>query len=576
MKLDSVMTQILWNRVISVADEAATGLIRTSYSSVVRDFHDFACGLFDVKGNLLAHSTKTTTAFIGVMPYVMRNFLEHFPPDALEPGDVLITNDPWQGTGHAYDLCIASPIFHRNHLVAFTICIVHHLDVGGRMATTESKDMYEEGLRLPMLKLYRGGVFDKSIQDVIRANVRAPDKMFGDMRAQIVANNVCGRGLVGMLEDYGLDAGTLHALSQEISARSEKSLRAKIAEVPDGTYDNEVTLPTIGNVSGIKIRVALTIAGDSILIDYAGSSGEVSVAVNTTFNMTRSYSMYPIKLALDPSVPNNEGSFRPVTVRAPEGSLLNCRPPAPTWGRTMIGHNLPEIVFGALAKALPGRIMAGSGATPLVFAYFRAKRKNGRTYVGITSSMGGLGANARTDGPSCRGFPYNVGNIPIETAEIDLPIIYLKKELMPDSGGPGRNRGGLGQEFEFIVADGDLGPQGPMVVGIRGSGRKPDSPYPVFGRLGGGVGRGEHLTLNGVEIPHGPQQALAPGDRLSMGLPGGGGFGNPLERAPERVARDVELGYVTPKAALDDYGVVADASGKIDMAATKKRRAGLG
>jgi len=217
--------------------------------------------------------------------------------------------------------------------------------------------------------------------------------------------------------------------------------------------------------------------------------------------------------------------------------------------------------------------MAGSGATPLVFTYFRAKRMDGRTYVGITSSMGGLGANARTDGPTARGFPYNVGNIPIETAENDLPIIYLKKELVPDSGGPGRNRGGLGQTFEFVVADGDLGPDGPMVVGIRGSGRKPDSPYPVFGRLGGGVGRGEHLMLNDVEIPHGPQQALRAGDRLSMALPGGGGFGLATEREPERVARDVRLGYVSVQAALDDYGVVLDAAGSIDADATRKARA---
>ena len=573
MALDSVLTQILWNRVLSVTDEAATGLIRTSYSSVVRDFHDFACGLFDLEGNLLAHSTKTTTAFIGVMPYVMRNFLEHFPLADLKPGDALITNDPWQGTGHAYDLCIASPIFHRGSIAAFAICIVHHLDVGGRMATTESKDMYEEGLRLPMLKLYREGEFDPAIRQIIRANVREPEKMFGDLRAQIVANNVCGRGLVGMLDDYGLDAAALTALSREISARSEKSLREKIAAVPDGTYDNEVTLPTIGNVSGIRIKVALTVKGDSITIDYTGSSGEVAAAVNTTFNMTRSYSMYPIKLALDPGVPNNEGSFRPVTVIAPEGTLLNCRPPAPTWGRTMVCHNLPEIVFGALAKALPGRIMAGSGATPLVFTYFRAKRKDGKTYVGITSSMGGLGANARTDGPTARGFPYNVGNIPIETAENDLPIIYLRKELKADSGGPGRNRGGLGQEFEFVVADGALGPDGPMVVGIRGSGRKPDSPYPVFGRLGGGVGRGEHLMLNDVEIPHGPQQALGAGDRLSMALPGGGGFGNPYEREPARVARDVRMGYVSLEGARDDYGVVLNAAGEVDEEATRRARA---
>jgi len=572
MKLDPVLTQILWNRVISVADEAATGLIRTSYSSVVRDFHDFACGLFDAEGNLLAHSTKTTTAFIGVMPYVMRNFLENFPRESLEPGDALITNDPWQGTGHAYDLCIASPIFHGGRIAAFAICIVHHLDVGGRMATTESKDMYEEGLRMPMLKLYRGGAFDPAIRDIIRANVRAPDKMFGDIRAQIVANNVCARGLQAMLDDYKLDAADLSALSSELSGRTERSLREKIALLPQGTFENDVTLPTIGNVSGIRIRVALTVQGDSILIDYAGSSPEVPAAVNVTFNMTRSYSVYPIKLALDPSVPNNEGAYRPVTVIAPEGSLLSCRPPAPTWGRTMICHNLPEIVFGALAKAIPGRIMAGSGATPLVFTYFRARRRDGKTYIGINSSMGGLGANAKGDGPSCRGFPYNVGNIPIETVENDLPVLYLKKEMLVDSGGPGQNRGGLGQEFEFEVADGELGPDGPLVVSIRGSGRKPDSPYPVFGRLGGGVGRGEDLTLNGTPIPHGPQQSLKPGDRLRMALPGGGGFGDPYTRQPERVARDVRIGYVTRAAAEVDYGVAVDEAGAVDAVQTGKLR----
>jgi N-methylhydantoinase B len=572
MKLDPILTQILWNRVISVADEAATGLVRTSFSSAVRDFHDYSCGLFDADGRLLAHSTKTTTAFIGVMPYVMRHFLDHFPAETMVPGDAMVTNDPWMGTGHAYDLCIASPIFHKGVVAAYAICIVHHLDVGGRMATTESKDMFEEGLRLPMLKFYSNGKFDPAVHALISANVREPAKMFGDIRAQIVSNTVCGRGLVSMLDDYNLDADTLRELAAEISDRAEASLRAKIAQLKDGTYRNEVTLPTIGNVSGIKVKVAVEVCGDEIVIDYAGSSDEVAAAVNVTFNMTRSYSMYPIKLALDPGIPNNEGSFRPVTVKAPEGSLLNCKPPAPTWGRTMICHNLPEIVFGALAQATPERVMAGSGATPLVFTYVRAKRRDGKTYVGINSSMGGLGANARTDGPSCRGFPYNVGNIPIETVENDLPVVYLKKELLVDSGGPGRNRGGLGQEFEFEIADGDLGPVGPVVISIRGSGRKPESPYPVFGLCGGQVGRGEGLTLNGESIPHGPQQQLKSGDRLHMALPGGGGYGSALEREPDRVARDVALGYVTNSAALSDYGVVLGEDLAVDAAATQRER----
>lgn len=573
MKLDSILTQILWNRVISVADEAATGLVRTSFSSAVRDFHDYSCALFDRGGRLLAHSTKTTTAFIGVMPHLMRHFLDHFEPASLAEGDVLVTNDPWMGTGHTYDLNVASPIFHRGAIAGYAICIVHHLDVGGRMATTESKDMYEEGLRLPMLKIYRQGQMDPAVRDIIRANVREPDKMLGDIRAQIVSNNVCARGLVAMLDDYDLTPETLEELSAEIGDRAERSLREKISQLPDGVYRNAVTLPTIGNVSGIQVKVAVHVIGDRIVVDYEGSSPEVAAAVNVTFNMTRSYSMYPIKLALDPAVPNNEGSFRPVTVKAPEGSLLNCKPPAPTWGRTMICHNLPEIVFGALAQVIPDRVIAGSGATPLVFSYFRAKRKDGKTYVGINSSMGGLGASSRGDGPTCRGFPYNVGNIPVETVENDLPVIYLKKELLQDSGGPGQYRGGLGQEFEFEVADGALGPVGPCVVSIRGSGRKPDSPYPVFGLKGGGYGRGEGLTLNGVEIPHGPQQQLRSGDRLLMALPGGGGYGDAFTRDPARVAEDVRLEYVTREAAEKDYGVVIGTDGRVDEAATRAARA---
>jgi len=571
--LDPVLTQILWNRVISIVDEAATGLIRTSYSSVVRDFHDFSCGFFDASGNMLAHSTKTTTAFIGVMPYLMRHFLEHFPVDDLKPGDVLITNDPWLGTGHTYDLCIASPVFMDDRPVGYSVCIVHHLDIGGRMATTESKDMYEEGLRLPMLKLYREGTLDPAVEAIIRANVREPDKVFGDIRAQVVANNVCARGVLGMMRDYSLAPGQLDQLSAEIIERTERSLRQKILELPDGVFDNEVTLPTIGSVSGIRIRVKVTIRGDEIEIDYDGSSGEIAAAVNVTFNMTRSYSLYPIKLAIDPQVPNNEGCLRPITVKAPVGSLLNCQPPAPTWGRTMICHNLPEIVFGALAKAIPDRIMAGSGSTPLVFTYFRSRRRDGRTYVGITSSMGGMGATSRGDGPSCRGFPYNVGNIPVETIEKDVPIFYRRKELITDSGGPGAHRGGLGQDCEIVVAGGDLAPVGPLVVGIRGSGRSPESPYPVFGRLGGGVGRGEALTLNGENIPHGPQQHLKPGDVLRIALPGGGGYGDPLARDPELVADDVRHGYVSPAAAADDYGIALNEDGSVDVPRTRALRA---
>ncbi|MGE0798732.1 MAG: hydantoinase B/oxoprolinase family protein [Lautropia sp.] len=572
--LDSVTTQIFWNRIISIVDEAATGLIRTAYSAVVRDFHDFACGLFDRDGNLLAHSVKTTTAFIGVMPFLMKHFIEAFPPETLAPGDALITNDPWLGTGHTYDLCIASPIFHGSRLIGFAICIVHHLDIGGRLTNTESKDMYEEGLRLPIVRFARDDIIDPTLEAVICANVRAPVAMMGDIRAQLTANSVCSRGLLAMIEDYRLDDSTLIELAREIASRSEASLRRRIAAVPAGRYENEVVLPTMAGIDGIRIKVALTFAGDEVTVDFTGSSAEVAAGVNVTLNMTRSYSLYPIKMALDPEVPNNEGCIRPIRVIVPEGTLLNCRPPAPTWGRIMICHNLPEIIFGALVKAIPDRIPAACGSTPIVLTNLRWRHPDGRLHIGMTSGQGGMGASARGDGASCRGFPYNVGNVPVETIENDLPLIYTRKELLADSGGPGTNRGGLGQCVEFRVADNHLAPELPIDCLVRGVSRRPDSVYPVFGRKGGQVGRGAAMAMDGKPLTAGTPQKLGPGRDILIALPGGGGYGDPLRRAPEDVLADVRQGYVSRAGAEADYGVRLSADGTaIDHAATEALRA---
>jgi N-methylhydantoinase B len=553
--LDAITTQVLWQRLIAVTDEAATGLVRTAYSSVVRDYNDYCCGLFDETATLLAHSTKTTAGFIGIIPEVMRNFVERYPPERLKPGDVLMTNDPWLASGHLLDISLATPVFHEGRVIGYALCIAHHLDMGGRLATTESKDMFEEGVKFPILKLYDQGVLQEALVDVLRANVRVPDKVIGDLHAQVSANNVCARGLRQTVIDARLPR--LSLLGDEIVRRSERSLREKIAALPDGIYRNSVTLPPIGGCpEQIHIEVALTIDGDEISIDYAGSSGEVSAALNVPFNMTRSYTTYPIKLALDPTVPNNDGCLRPIRVSAPEGTLLNCRPPAATWGRTIIAHHLPEIIFGALAHAAPEMVIAGAGSTPLCVIYAHGRKQNGRTFIGVIAHLGGGGAGPHSDGPSCISFPFNVTNIPIEITEADACILYTRKELVPDSGGPGRQRGGLGQCVEFAVPEGDLAPAGPIIAGIRGSGRHPDSSFPVAGLFGGGPGRNEGLSLNGAPLAHGAQQRLRPTDRVELRLPGGGGYGDPLTRDIESVARDVRLGLVTVEGARSDYGVI--------------------
>ena len=574
MQLDPVTIQILWNRLITIVDEAATGLMRTAYTPSVKEYHDFCCALFDANAQMLSHSTVTTAGFLGIVPEVMRNFLEKFPPESLGPGDAIITNDPWVASGHLIDISIASPIFHRDRIAGYTLCIVHHLDMGGRMSTLESKDMYEEGLKIPILKLYEGGRLDETVFEFMRANIRVPDKVLGDVRAQLVANNVCGRGLKALLDEYGLDG--LEELGAEVIQRTESSLRRKIAALPDGAYRNDVVLPRIpGCDDEVRIKTLVTVRGDEVTIDYSGSSGEVGAAINCSYNMTRSYSAYPIKLALDPDVPNNDGGLRPIRVIAPEGTVVNSRPPAATWGRTMISHLFPEIVFAAMENVMPHAILASNGGAPANEVYLHGRHADGRSFMAIAQHSGGFGASARYDGYSCLCFPNNTRNIPVEVTENEARMYYVRKELRMDSGGPGRNRGGLGQEVEFGVLDGGAELSRDVESSVRLSGRTEDGTFPVFGRRQGRNGRGGGMWLNGQPVDHGVYRRLVPGDRVRFVLSGGGGYGDPNEREPERVLADVEQGYVSIERAKTDYGVVIDPERMlVDAAATAELRRG--
>ena len=571
LRLDPVTIQLLWNRLISVVDEASSGLIRTAYTPSVKEYHDFCCALFDVKARLLSHSTVTTPGLLGVIPDVMVNFVKMHPPETLRPGDVLITNDPWLASGHLIDVTVAAPIFHRGKLIAYTLCIVHHLDMGGRMATLESKDVYEEGLKIPILKLYSEGELNSTVYEFIRANTRVPEKILGDLRAQLIANNVCTRGLVRLMEEY--DLAGIEELADEIINRTEASLRRKIAQLPSGTYRYAVRLPPIpGCRERVDIKVAVIIEGDGITLDYRGSSGEVGAAVNCCLNMTKSYSSYPIKAALDPEVPSNHGALLPITVVADEGTVVHCRPPAATWGRTMISHLYPEIIFGALEKVIPEYVLAGQGCCPANEVYLHGHRRDGRPFMAIANHMGGFGGSARQDGHSALCFPFNTRDIPIEVTEGEAPIMYLCKELVTDSAGPGRNRGGLGQVVEFEILGGDLGPaEGFVASSVRLSGRSEDSDFPVLGRLGGRNGRGYGLEVNGSAVEHGIYRRLYPGDKVHFQVSGGGGYGDPKSREPQRVARDVAEGYVTQEGARRDYAVVVS-NNEVNLEETAKLR----
>ncbi len=555
IKLDAITIQILWNRLITIVDEAATGLIRTAYTPSVKEYHDFCCALFDANAQMLSHSTITTAGFLGIVPEVMKNFLKAHPKNTLRPGDVLITNDPWIASGHLIDISIASPIFYKKQIVGYTLCIVHHLDMGGRMATLESKDVYEEGLKIPILKLFEKGKLNSTIFDFMKANLRVPDKVLGDVRAQLVANNVCTRGLQMLLKEYQLSG--LEELGSEVIKRTESSLRKKISLLPDGSYRNDVILPLIPKCAAkIEIKTLVTVCGDEIIIDYTGSSGEVMAAVNCSYNMTRSYTSYPIKLALDPDVPNNDGGLRPIKVIAPEGTIVNSRPPAATWGRTMISHLFPEIIFAALEKIMPSKILASNGGSPSNEVYLHGRGKDGRSFLAIAQHSGGYGASKFFDGHSCLCFPNNTSNIPIEVTENEASMYYTKKELLTDSGGPGKCRGGLGQEVGFCILGDHTKINQYVETSVRLSGRTENGTFPVAGLSGGRNGRGSGMWINKKAVEHGIYRRLQPQSMVKFIISGGGGYGEARDRDPQKVLEDVRQGYISMSGAKTDYGVI--------------------
>jgi len=551
--LNAIEIELLWRRLITAVDEAATTLVRTSFSSVIRDFHDYACAVFDRSGRMLAQSTHSTPGLLGILPFTIPNLLQHAGFAAARPGDVFVTNDPWLASGHLIDITVATPVFRGGVVVGYVLCVVHHLNVGGRLATLEGRDVYEEGLQIPILHLYRDGKAEESVFELIRANVREPDKVVGDIRAQVAATHAAAKRVVAIMDDAGLDA--LELLGDEIISRSEGSLRRAISLLPKGEFASSMLLNGVGGLAQpITLKLRLVIRDDEVFLDYGGTSAQVSRAVNVTLNMTRSYSVYPLKCLLDPGVPNNEGCLRPIRVHAPQATVLNAAFPAATWGRTVLAHMLPELIMQALAKAVPGRVLAGSGSTPLWYGNFTGRRKGGRTFYSVVTFNGGLGARGERDGISCISYPANVAAIPVEVIESDAPILFEAKMFAPNSAGAGRQRGGFGQRVVIRIPEWIDDLDGPVLAGVRG-GR---FGVPVYGLEGGGNVAEPTAELNGKRVALGGQIEMRPGDELVLLVPGGGGVGDPKLRPAEAVAEDVRNGLIDPSEAERVYHVIPD------------------
>ncbi len=546
-RFDPITLEILWRRLVSIVDESDAAVARTAFSSLLRDAHDYTCMFTDSRGRELAQGTLATPGQSGAMALGIKQLVQGLPPGSFRPGDVYITNDPWALAGHLNDVCVLSPIFFRDRLVAFTACILHHSDIGGRVAS-DNREVFEEGLFIPLVKLYDAGVLNQGVLDMIRANVRTPDQVNGDIRSQIAANHVCAAQVVRMLEEYGLDS--LDELADEIIARSERSIRASIAKAPPGTYRAEALIEQRAGQPDLRIRCAVRIDGSDITVDLTGSSPQVDWGGNVVYNFTYAYVHMAVKSIFDPEIPNNDGIAAPIHLVAPEGTVVNCRHPAAVAARMQIGHFLTEVVYRALAEALPGRVVAAGGGTPATMQMFYGHRADGRPFHTVLIRGGGLGAAAARDGEGSFIFPANGANTPVEILESDSPLVVERRELLPDSGGPGRQRGALGRREVFRVPDGAGAPQAPVMLAIQ-SGR---FRLPPEGLFGGQPGARAQFLVNGKPgDPYGLTE-LRPGDTVVMDAAGGGGYGDAREREPEALARDLREGKVSPASAQRDYG----------------------
>jgi N-methylhydantoinase B len=470
----------------------------------------------------------------------------------LVDGDVLIGNNPWDGSGHHNDITVTTPVFFEGALIGYTVSCCHHVDIGGRRATTESRDNYEEGLRIPHLKIFKAGELNTDVLAFIENNVRSAGTVIGDLRAQFAANHVgCERMKAVCVER---DWSNLQELADEIIERSEALARAEVAKLPDGVYRHKAIID-IENGEEVTIRCQVTIAGETIEIDYGGSSPQVKSAVNCTLTYASSYTTFAVNAALDLSIKINEGTLRVLTIKADEGTVVNCTFPAPTFARTAIGNHLAEIIYCALADAVPERIVSGSGSTPMWGQYLFGKKQDGTPFAPLNCINGGMGARPDSDGVSCLTFPVNVGNTPVEVLESEVPILVTKRALWQDSAGPGEFRGGFGQEFEVEVLGDDLGPLDDILVSFRG-GR---FIHPVPGVQGGGGAPNGELYVNGERQEPGIQRTLGPGDRFLCRAPGGGGFGKPSKRSESAIQRDLRAGLVSEAYVREHYGEVSAA-----------------
>lgn len=507
--LDSISIEILWSRLISLVDEAAATFQRASFSTLVREANDFAVVLTDVEGFAIAQSTKSIASFTATIPATIREILRGHPPETLKEGDIIATNDPWLGTGHIHDITIVCPIFQRGVLIGFSGIASHLPDIGGRLRSAGIREIYEEGLQIPIVKLVEQGRKNEALVSLIARNVRVPEYTLGDIFGAISGCTRLSERLTDMLDAEDLD---LAMLGRELQLRSENAMRNAIAAVPDGAYRSVVEHD--GFEERVMIDCTIHVHGDSVIVDYEGTSPQIPRAVNVVPSYRFAYTVYGLKCALAPNIPNNDGALRPITTKAPEGTILNPRYPAASGARNMIGHMLPTVVMQALVPILGARAQA-EGASNSSFTM--SGEHNGRRYAVVNFLNGGQGGTASRRGHDALSFPSNLGNTPIEVMEQLAPIRILQRRIRTGSGGDGRWPGGNGLDvaFQFL---GDTPATCSFIVTRRIAVPK--------GLEGGADGLPAHVRINGKEIDPTEHRLLERNDVVEFCTAGGGGFGD--------------------------------------------------
>ena len=540
---DAVSLRVMWARLISITDEGVSALVRTSFSPIVSESFDLSVIVLDAEGHSMAQGTQSIPSFTGCAPATLQHMLERFPPETLRPGDVVATNDPWMGTGHIFDINVMRPVFRRGRIVAYVISVTHLPDIGGTGYGASSTTQFEEGLLIPATKIVEGGTVNRFIVELIEANTRVPDQVLGDIMANVTCTELSARQLLEFMDEYGID--DLAPLSAAIRTQSEQAVRQGISRMRDGRYTNE--FPIEGVDEPAKLACQIDVRGDSIHVDLAGTSAAVRRGMNSPLCFTNAYANFAIKCLAAPQVPNNEGSTQPVTVTAPAGCILNPDRPFPTGAKHTSGYFVMPLIFGALADASPETAQADSGMINVFNC--QGVHRDGMPISTMYFASGGFGAMSRHDGLPTMSHPANNTGVSVEMWERMTSLALEKKELVPDSGGPGAARGGLGQATVMKNESGN-----PFTVHLMGF----RTEFAAQGLHGGGAGHLREARINGELVDPKARLKLMPGDVMSRIEAGGGGYGEPFKRPPEQVLADVVNGYVSVEGALRDYGVDVD------------------